>query len=219
MLRVHCRAEPGFNCAAPFRERLLRTAGLDGGERYRASIVPLPFGSGYPAELLADLKASLERFNCAAPFRERLSEGEVGALAYAAGFNCAAPFRERLCRFPRRPRSLAADSFNCAAPFRERLFRITGEIEPLPGSLQLCRSLSGAVIWCIRPRPRNGACFNCAAPFRERLCPHRPCKYQPFCRASIVPLPFGSGYTRPSTLGTRCRCRFNCAAPFRERLS
>ena len=83
-----------FNCAAPFRERLLDLVKscLD---VHRASIVPPPFGSGYshhhdarqsaniasivpppfgsgyytPASLTS---ATMERFNCAAPFRERL---------------------------------------------------------------------------------------------------------------------------------------------------
>ena len=38
---------PGFNCAAPFRERLYRIPGCGIGGRDAASIVPPPFGSGY----------------------------------------------------------------------------------------------------------------------------------------------------------------------------
>ena len=37
-----------FNCAAPFRERLCQQPGFRDDDQ-RASIVPLPFGSGYAA--------------------------------------------------------------------------------------------------------------------------------------------------------------------------
>ena len=90
-------------------------------------------------------------------------------------------------------RNLPPPRFNCAAPFRERLSKdgrrndavIPASIVPLPfGSgyaryrsflalvilLQLCRSLSGAVI------------------------PRRPQQATSVRQASIVPLPFGSGY-------------------------
>ncbi len=45
--RVYVAAEPGFNCAAPFRERLCRSSATGRTLRRTASIVPLPFGSGY----------------------------------------------------------------------------------------------------------------------------------------------------------------------------
>ena len=61
----------GFNCAAPFRERL-----------------------GQPAAVREYNRTP--GFNCAAPFRERLGYRELGPGSWAAGFNCAAPFRERL---------------------------------------------------------------------------------------------------------------------------
>ena len=112
-------------------------------------------------------------------------------------------------------------SFNCAAPFRERLSACRLSCKSSSVMLQLCRSLSGAVIirkcWntCLSligfncaapfrerllletdayPQPFKKIGFNCAAPFRERLsCPRRDLR-QLRQRASIVPLPFGSGY-------------------------
>ncbi len=109
-----------------------------------ASIVPLPFGSGYepgrkPARRYDDC------FNCAAPFRERL----FGVIA-AAGVRGTAsivplPFGSGYRPGPPTA-SPQAHRFNCAAPFRERLFirRLRLRRGGLP--LQLCRSLSGAVI-------------------------------------------------------------------------
>ena len=110
-----------------------------------ASIVPLPFGSGYGdayAQAVADVDAS---FNCAAPFRERLWLRPELLGSGHCRFNCAAPFRERL---------LAEDfvlrtgitGFNCAAPFRERLWGWRRRYRGWQFRLQLCRSLSGAVI-------------------------------------------------------------------------
>ena len=48
--------------------------------------------------------------------------------------------------------------------------RITTTVERLDGGLQLCRSLSGAVILTfVKPSGDRRRGFNCAAPFRERL--------------------------------------------------
>ena len=121
----------------------------------------------------------------------------------------------RLMRYTASP---LGEGFNCAAPFRERLLR-----QPLPlvrctALLQLCRSLSGAVIAVateplgisgiasIVPLPFGSGylpcrcshsallrSFNCAAPFRERLYGQAVCDVDRL-KASIVPLPFGSGY-------------------------
>ena len=133
----------GFNCAAPFRERLQpqcplwlpaaqrlqlcrplsgAVTGRQGSrprQGGRASIVPPPFGSGYPSATGCALFPP-SGFNCAAPFRERLQVILIRILSGITRFNCAAPFRERLplCR---RCGTLLYLCFNCAAPFRERL--------------------------------------------------------------------------------------------------
>ena len=95
--------------------------------------------------------------------------------AWYTSFNCAAPFRERLSASIS-GRSAKACSFNCAAPFRERL---------LPHSV---------------PPPAGGTVgFNCAAPFRERLSANAVRTMYAGNHASIVPLPFGSGYMKMFT--------------------
>ena len=138
-----------------------------------ASIVPLPFGSGYtPAPEPAPTPApAASSFNCAAPFRERLSEQSVG-------------------------------------------------IYSVRHVLQLCRSLSGAVMRqqssipalpshaSIVPLPFGSGYDRVARPFAVH-----------YGAASIVPLPFGSGYSGVKGGIDALNPRFNCAAPFRERLS
>ena len=181
----------GFNCAAPFRERL---AAKDAGMRIHTRRLQLcrPLSG---AVRLANRPPATHRdpdFNCAAPFRERLGLVHGRQRREGAGFNCAAPFRERLvfggradtlcqpgfnCAAPFRER-LAGDapppvapllSFNCAAPFRERLVGRPKKGRPHGKRLQLCRPLSGAVSCISRRRTSPSSRFNCAAPFRERL--------------------------------------------------
>ena len=97
-------------------------------------------------------------------------------------------------RSKQRLRRFRYASFNCAAPFRERLLVIAPPSLLKNWHLQLCRSLSGAVIDC-----RDRGCWR---------------KMDP----SIVPLPFGSGYRRDLRRLGPHHTAFNCAAPFRERL-
>ena len=86
--------------------------------------------------------------------------------------------------------------------------------------LQLCRSLSGAVMSAqLGGALRRQRSFNCAAPFRERLFAGLPDHSTLVIDASIVPLPFGSGYLPAHRIGGAADVGFNCAAPFRERLS
>ncbi len=185
---------------------------------YAASIVPLPFGSGYLGNP-RQIAGAYASFNCAAPFRERLWPGRL------------------LPELPHQPLQLCR-SLSGAVINNTRKNAVIADI-----LLQLCRSLSGAVILrgvtrefagmrllqlC---RSLSGAVIN----FQKRVFRH----LKP---ASIVPLPFGSGYVgvqpHPRHRGTRlqlcrslsgavinwrcwgyrARCCFNCAAPFRERL-
>ena len=189
------------------------------GERLvGASIVPLPFGSGYEPVCPPPITASAS-FNCAAPFRERLFANPTPEPLLFTLL--------QLCR------SLSG-AVMCA------ICAVAGGTQP---ALQLCRSLSGAVMR--KGQAAAGNCiigFNCAAPFRERLFDQRMRRVGIVALASIVPLPFGSGYkTRPggnsATNWMLQLCRslsgavmdskgrlsvtdqsFNCAAPFRERL-
>ena len=137
------------------------------------------------------------------------------------GFNCAAPFRERLLPLYERHAAGRSALQLCRSLSGAVMLQYFGwalAVVPLqlcrslsgavmndwsgPGPsvslLQLCRSLSGAVIRGGRPSaPGRIRCFNCAAPFRERLyesCDADSANQQ----ASIVPLPFGSGYRRRS---------------------
>ena len=157
-----------FNCAAPFRERLV-----------------LRFRRRGPA---------VRPFNCAAPFRERLAEfcpdrrliharlqlcrplsGAVSSISHSLTWQALPALQ--LCR----PLSGAvrvplyriapdgAGAFNCAAPFRERL---AGQ------SAHRCPGI---------------AAFNCAAPFRERLAGRAAGVRAYRGPPSIVPPPFGSG--------------------------
>ena len=162
-----------FNCAAPFRERLWRHPLHRYGRRHHASIVPPPFGSGYGAIHYIDTDGVITLQLCrplSGAVIPKLYEMAMDALAC---FNCAAPFRERLFG-PRPGAGRAGRGFNCAAPFRERLFPVC------------CRSPV--------PDPR----FNCAAPFRERLYRATPV-FMGVLHASIVPPPFGSGYPNIAT--------------------
>ena len=49
VLRIMVKLRGCFNRAAPFRERLCRRVGVHRIPPHRASIVPPPFGSGYPS--------------------------------------------------------------------------------------------------------------------------------------------------------------------------
>ena len=196
-----------------------RSIAVSPGDNRIASIVPPPFGSGYSAFAIRRGSPGW-RFNRAAPFRERLSEPATAAHMPVSRFNRAAPFRERLSDMPA-PAGWRNIGFNRAAPFRERL----------------CPQGS-------RGRWRATPGFNRAAPFRERLCSQAPVRpaavRRPLqsCRplsgavmaqggyvltetitASIVPPPFGSGYSPAPGCRRHSRRSFNRAAPFRERLS
>ena len=126
--------------------------------------------------------------------------------------------------------------FNRAAPFRERL-SVKRYLSMMQGivALQSCRPLSGAVMTAsVLPAPDIGR-FNRAAPFRERLFPRQVTKRAltsglQSCRplsgavimeslddlaedelASIVPPPFGSGYSGATTDGVaRARWLQSC---------
>ncbi len=158
----------GFNCAAPFRERLrtgtvwqwlprrllqlcrpLSGAVTEEEEREResaayASIVPPPFGSGY--------------WNC------------VGARPPRRVLQLCRPLSGAVTLPAHRRSTPPPARFNCAAPFRERLRWNHAIAGSLPTMLQLCRPLSGAV----------------TAGHHSGVVPDP--------QASIVPPPFGSGY-------------------------
>ena len=128
--RASCTRPGGpFNCAAPFRERL---------------VVWLVW---FPARLLT--------FNCAAPFRERLETGlpeltpSAMHLQLCRPLSGAVSLRQNAALYRRR------GAFNCAAPFRERL--ACSGLSCWSGcfALQLCRPLSGAVSSGSRPQWRK----------------------------------------------------------------
>ena len=181
-------------------------------------------------------------FNCAAPFRERLSASMPDCYLWRDGLQLCRPLSGAVISFIVTIRLSGPAGFNCAAPFRERLCLalllgrrpvvglqlcrpLSGAVisnahcQPYPHPvLQLCRPLSGAVIRGIPGVRHRVNSFNCAAPFRERLCAGRQMSRRPSGRASIVPPPFGSGYSRWPRTPESPGQGFNCAAPFRERL-
>ena len=109
----------GFNCAAPFRERLA------GGPDLGRILTP--------------------GFNCAAPFRERLGDLPTPVVAGQSWLQLCRPLSGAVSRYHRAGCG-NLDSFNCAAPFRERLGALAEGLDATPNDpLQLCRPLSGAV--------------------------------------------------------------------------
>ena len=133
-----------FNCAAPFRERLSASSGYRQRFGAGASIVPPPFGSGYP---------------CYPAQGRRKLAASIVPPPFGGGYPCC---WER--------RKAGTESFNCAAPFRERLAVCASARLPHRVLLQLCRPLSGAVSSAPAPGAApSSTSFNCAAPFRERL--------------------------------------------------
>ena len=157
-----------FNCAAPFRERL-----VIGRRRKPAPLTGLqlcrPLSGAVSRSVSMPAARFPRRFNCAAPFRERLGP--------KSGPNPALTRPLQLCR----PLSGA----------------VSGPGERLGQGnrcwLQLCRPLSGAVSGMGFRRRARRFRFNCAAPFRERLAGSPPQPRPRDWRASIVPPPFGSG--------------------------
>ena len=195
---IPARRRGGFNRAAPFRERL----------SHPPPPVPPP-----------------TRFNRAAPFRERLSgtrlEGRNGVCTLqscrplsGAVMGCGPAHYNRQGKSA----SIVPPPFGSgyASPSDLDVEVLLGaSIVPPPfGSgyaatpcqlvntippLQSCRPLSGAVIGGVCVIRRRTSRFNRAAPFRERLSasllPYSCAAHS----ASIVPPPFGSGYTARSS--------------------
>ena len=182
-----------------------------------ASIVPLPFGSGYKAaagESDSEEGASIVPLPFGSGYLDACHPGR-----HRAGcFNCAAPFRERLWHQRGRHRPGHWRSFNCAAPFRERLYTAGNPVRLTVVRLQLCRSLSGAVMLLSAVnnvyatmlqlcRSLSGAVMTTIGRATSD------CTQLQLCR-SLSGAVISAG-VHASATGV---ASFNCAAPFRERL-
>ena len=163
-----------FNCAAPFRKRLCRSQARPWSSE-GPSIVPPPFGSGYPPAV--------------ATYCRSLVGPSIVPPPFGSGYRSSSP----------EPGTLHT-CFNCAAPFRKRLFSAE--------HIAAMRILHPSIVpppfgsgypYDSQQRHRRRNPFNCAAPFRERLWPRprRAIVLPGQLPPSIVPPPFGSGYTAP----------------------
>ena len=166
--------------------RCVRTSSL------APSIVPLPFGSGYPptcAVRVGSLRPSIvplpfgSGYLYDAVYLRPTARPSIVPLPFGSGYKQPAIYAT-----PSGIPSIVPLPFGSGYGYWPPMRWLRRR------PLQLCRSLSGAVISGIRSPRTVLAPFNCAAPFRERL-------LRGVC---------GAGWPqRP----------FNCAAPFRERLS
>ena len=188
------RKSDTFNCAAPFRERLSFQGGFHPVAPAVPSIVPLPFGSGYPpaqrcgcrwgspsivplpfgsgykrmefptqawyvpsivplpfgsgyADVCLPVAGRRLAFNCAAPFRERLSQRAACGYGYYTGPSIVPlPFGSGYQNWPAAS-AVALGPSIVPLPFGSGYRRPGRGQRGMGQSLQLCRSLSGAVIW------------------------------------------------------------------------
>ncbi len=159
----------------------------------RPSIVPLPFGSGY-------LRSSGPQHGGAFLQLCRSLSGAV--MVRWQEQDAAGNFVLQLCRslsgaviraMPEHPLAMLLILQLCRS-LSGAVMAGAAPAEVGEPALQLCRSLSGAVIHRIERGDADfGGPFNCAAPFRERLFVYADDAVAGLS-PSIVPLPFGSGY-------------------------
>ena len=184
----------GFNCAAPFRERL-------SGEPPGVLLTRLPGFqlcrplSGAVMVASTDTCCCVDRFQLCRPLSGAvICLGCPTTCTPDTSFNCAAPFRERLSTMRRAYGQTAARVSIVPPPFgsgyrvsRSSLLsmRAVSIVPPPFGSGYMPRR---------NRRPSSTWGFNCAAPFRERLSQQQRQQRE---------MPAAG---------------FNCAAPFRERL-
>ena len=155
----------GFNCAAPFRERLSC--------------------AGEP------LRCWHSSFNCAAPFRERLSRVRGNPCAWHSSFNCAAPFRERLFRYLR-GRLRRGSVLQLCRPLSGA---VIPQWPPAPALASIVPPPFGSGYDpCAAIKLHGGHTASIVPPpFGSGYSPE-PAESDIRCWASIVPPPFGSGY-------------------------
>ena len=204
-----------FNCAAPFRGRLL--GGIhSGADAYRRFNCAAPFRGRLPRRPRPAVSSG-RCFNCAAPFRGRLPSKRWGGVARHNGLQLCRPLPGAVtCPFP--CVIAAPDEASIVPPPSGGGYPLYRDIPRYPQiALQLCRPLPGAVTTKV-------AAFLTAAPVLQ-LCRPLPgavtgraveqgvnqVKLQ-LCR----PLP--GAVTRGQRRRRSSRRCFNCAAPFRGRL-
>ena len=154
----------------PLSGAVIRQDAGDQAVHPQASIVPPPFGSGYPS-IIIRVSRSLTGFNRAAPFRERLYRHMVDQdRTLRAASIVPPPFGSGYCYYAGSGRRQCGAASIVPPPFGsgylQAAYRLSGDAY----TLQSCRPLSGAVII-------TGMCCKAVS-----------------CIASIVPPPFGSGY-------------------------
>ena len=192
LIPAHPPCIHGLQSCRPLSGAVICRAGRGRHRHSKASIVPPPFGSGYPPDARRAFLLLGMLQSC------RPLSGAVMTVAKVDGTSL-------------RRASIVPPPFGSGYPDHPAGI-------PENPALQSCRPLSGAVIVGVRAGFANGCDgFNRAAPFRERLsgvlgCP--PVSAKGFNRAA----PFRERLSSHSVLMLRRYGCFNRAAPFRERL-
>ena len=208
-----------FNCAAPFRGRLLRQGRPIVAQQYPSSIVPPPSGGGY-VSVGGQTVTCYQLLQLCRPLPGAVTIHHQQVAPVDAYSSIVPPpsgggYGRRHCwRRSAAPCSSIVpppSGGGYTDPDLAALAKLT--------VLQLCRPLPGAVTPEIPGRMgRHPAVFNCAAPFRGRL----PGGNYDHARLAISlqlcrPLP-GAVTRHHRDRRPARRQVFNCAAPFRGRL-
>ena len=112
----------GFNCAAPFRGRVVGPPVAPTSPPLRCWLQLCRPLSGAVRRCRAwQFPAAYPRFNCAAPFRGRLDPRRQARIPGASELQLCRPLSGAVSRVSGLAYTTPLSCFNCAAPFRGRL--------------------------------------------------------------------------------------------------